>query len=121
MMRKAVAGALALLALGAIGAAYVIEQVGVTPRALAPYIEKRTSGHNPVIVKAGQVSAALLLRLDRGEPALPAALAVTLGAQPGAVGVDAAGAIMVAHVREGLTRHQDHGAPEDGGGDERSG
>jgi len=96
MMRKAMAGAVALLALGAIGAAYVVEQVGVTPRALAPYIEKRISGHNPVIVKAGQVSAALLLRLDRGEPALPAALAVTLGAQPGAVGVDAAGAIMVA-------------------------
>jgi len=96
MMRKAMAGALALLALGAIGAAYVVERVGVTPRALAPYIEKRTSGHNPVIVKAGQASAALLLRLDRGEPALPAGLAVTLGAQPGAVGVDATGAILVA-------------------------
>ena len=96
MMRKAVAGALALLAVGAIGAAWVVERVGVTPRALAPYIEKRTSGHNPTIVKAGQASAALLLRLDRGEPALPAALAVTLGAQPAAVGVDAPGAIAVA-------------------------
>ena len=96
MMRKAVAGAFALLAVGALGAAYVVERVGVTPRALAPYIEKRTSGHNPVIVKAGQVSAALLLRLDRGEPALPAALAVTLGAQPVAVGADAPGAIAVA-------------------------
>jgi len=96
MMHKAVAGALALLALGAIGAAYVVEQVGVTPRALAPYIEKRTSGHNPFIVKAGQASAGLLLQLDRGEPALPAALAVTLGAQPGAVGVDARGGIAVA-------------------------
>ena len=96
MMRKAVAGALALLALGAIGAAYVVEQVGVTPRALAPYIEKRTSGHNPFIVKTGQASAELLLQLDRGEPALPAALALTLGAQPGAVGVDARGGIAVA-------------------------
>ena len=96
MRRKAVAGALALLAVGAIGTAYLVERVGVTPRALAPYIEKRTSGHNPVIVKTGKASAALLLLLDRGEPALPTGLAVTLGAQPGAVGVDAAGAIAVA-------------------------
>jgi len=96
MMRKSVAGALALLVLGAAGAAYLVERVGVTPRALAPYIEKRTSGHNPVIVKAGQVSAALLLRLDRGEAALPADFAITLGAQPAAVGVNAPGAIEVA-------------------------
>lgn len=96
MMRKVAVGALALLALGAAGAAYVVERAGVTPRALAPYIEKRTSGHNPVIVKSGQMSAAVLMQLDRGEPALPADLAVTLGAQPVAAGVDVPGAIEVA-------------------------
>jgi parallel beta-helix repeat protein len=98
MMRKAVVGALALLVVGAVGAAWVVERVGVTPRALAPYIEKRTSGHNPVIVKAGQVSAAALLWLDRGDTALPPNLAptLTLGAQARAVGVDAPGAIEVA-------------------------
>ena len=34
---------------------------------------------------------------------------------------DHAGAVMVAPVREGLTRHQDHGEPEDRDGDQRSG
>ena len=35
------------------GAAAAIEHVGVMPRTLAPYIEKRSSGHNPAIVAAG--------------------------------------------------------------------
>lgn len=98
MMGKAVVGALALalLLVGAVGAALVVERVGVTPRALAPYIEKRTSGHNPVIVKAGQVSAATLLWLDRGAAAVPANIETTLGAQARAAGVDAPGAIDVA-------------------------
>jgi parallel beta-helix repeat protein len=96
MMRKAVVGALALLVVGAVGAAYLVEQAGVTPRALAPYIAKRTSGHNPIIVKAGEVTASTLLRLDRGEPALPLNLATTLGAQARAAGSDAPGAIDVA-------------------------
>ena len=29
-----------------------IDRVGVAPRTLAPYIEKRTSGHNPAISTA---------------------------------------------------------------------
>ena len=72
---------LAAAAAGA-GAVLYLQSQGVTPRALAPYILKRTSGHNAVIVGAGRFTAATLLRLDRGEPASHRLPALTLGAQP---------------------------------------
>lgn len=57
-----------LLAAGAATAILVaLEHVGVTPRALAPYVEKRSSGHNPVIVGTGLAASRVLLALDRGE------------------------------------------------------
>ncbi len=72
---------LALLAAGAMVMA--LQDRGITPRALAPYVAKRSSGHNPIIVGTGQWSAALLERLDRGAPG-PRELALpVLGAQPG--------------------------------------
>jgi hypothetical protein len=55
-----------LALLGMIAAVLLLQQRGITPRALAPYIAKRTSGHNGAIVGAGQWSAATLIRLDRG-------------------------------------------------------
>lgn len=58
---------LGLLGLGAAGAGAVfLQQQGITPRALAPYVAKRSSGHNSVIVGAGQRAAAMLTVLDRG-------------------------------------------------------
>jgi hypothetical protein len=59
-----------------------LQSEGVTPRALAPYILKRTSGHNELIEGAGRFTSSNLLRLDRGAggPYVPPAL--TLGAQP---------------------------------------
>ena len=76
--------ALALLALAAVGAvALVLQEKGVTPRALAPYVATRSSGHNPAIVHAGQVAARTLLALDRDEAGLPGALPAGFGAQPG--------------------------------------
>jgi len=70
------AGALALvLAVLAAGAVLLFLQgQGVTPRALAPYIAKRSSGHNPVIVGLGQRAAAALQALDRGTDPGPAPL-----------------------------------------------
>ena len=73
------------LVLGAAGAAAslsFLQSEGVTPRALAPYILKRTSGHNDLIEGAGRFASSTLLRLDRGTggPYVPPAL--TLGAQP---------------------------------------
>jgi hypothetical protein len=66
---------------GAAGLAY-LQSEGVTPRALAPYILKRTSGHNAVIEGAGRFVSATLLGLDRGQmvPYVPPGLRV--GAQP---------------------------------------
>lgn len=76
--------ALALLALaGALTAALLLQEKGVTPRALAPYVAKRTSGHNPTIVQAGQFAARTLVALDRGEPGLPGPLPTAFGAQSG--------------------------------------
>jgi hypothetical protein len=62
---------LGLLAAGA-GLLYLQEK-GIAPRTLAPYIEQRSSGHNPLIESAGRYAAALLVDLDRGEfePAVP--------------------------------------------------
>lgn len=73
---------LLLTAAGAAGGLYYLHSQGATPRALAPYLLKRTSGHNDVIVGAGRFAAATLLRLDRGAVAAYAPPALVLGAQP---------------------------------------
>jgi hypothetical protein len=69
-----------------------VDRVGVAPRTLAPYIEKRTSGHNPAIEGTGRRVAAVLMALDRtaGPVPLPA-LALSAGAQAQPAGKDAAG------------------------------
>lgn len=67
---------LALLGAGAV--LTVLTQQGITPRALAPYVEKRSSGHNSIIVGTGQWAAFIMTRLDRG-PAGPRALALLDG------------------------------------------
>jgi Right handed beta helix region len=73
---------LVLAAAAGAGSLYYLQSEGATPRALAPYILKRTSGHNSVITGTGRFTATTLLRLDRGDmdPYTPPAL--TLGAQP---------------------------------------
>jgi len=76
---------LLLLVLAAAGMALAvsfIEKSGITPRALAPYIAKRTGGHNPAIVGAGAVVAARLTTFDRGDSLPPPVLSTNLGAQP---------------------------------------
>lgn len=73
---------LALLAGSAIGA-YLIESIGVPPRALAPYIERRVSQHNPFIVKTGEWVASSLTSLDRGRQLEDIRPSLRIGAQPG--------------------------------------
>jgi hypothetical protein len=72
-----------------------VDRVGVAPRTLAPYIEKRTSGHNPAIEGAGRRVAAVLMALDRAAgdapPARLAALRMDAGAQAQPAGKDTAG------------------------------
>lgn len=71
--------ALAALAVAA------IERAGIPPRLLAPYIERRSSGHNVFVETTGRLAAQWLHRADRGDVAprttyppwaLPPALAV---------------------------------------------
>ncbi|MGV3652658.1 MAG: right-handed parallel beta-helix repeat-containing protein, partial [Noviherbaspirillum sp.] len=62
--------------------AWTVEHLGVTPRALGPYLERRASGHNPVIVAIGDWLSRTLLWLDRGPPPPPVAIRLRLGAQP---------------------------------------
>jgi hypothetical protein len=82
--------------LAAAGGLLYLQGQGITPRALAPYIEKRSSGHNALIEGAGRRIAAVLVGLDRGEPiplVLPPGFA---GAQPGAAGQDGGARKLVA-------------------------
>lgn len=105
-MKTAARLALGALVLGACAAAagvYALERAGVTPRVLAPYIERRSSGHNPAIVAAGQQAASLLRTLDRGAGQGPLAAAalnrLTLGAQPQAAGSARADGVLVTDLR----------------------
>ncbi len=77
---------IALALLAAVGVLLLLQERGITPRALAPYVEKRSSGHNGAIVGAGKWSAATLMGLDRGAPARPSILETrpiaAVGVQP---------------------------------------
>lgn len=85
-----VAAGLAVLVGAALAA--IVDHVGVAPRTLAPYIVKRTSGHNPFIVGASRRAAAMLVALDRGAAgAAPPRLSLNVGAQPRPAGQDAGG------------------------------
>jgi hypothetical protein len=81
-MRRALL-ALSLLGLaGGIATVLYLQSLGVPPRALGPYLALRTSGHNPLIVAAGQQAQRILLQLGRGNSAPAELPALTLGAQP---------------------------------------
>ncbi len=75
--------ALAGLIAAAGGLLYLQDQ-GITPRALAPYVEKRAQGHNAFIVGAGTRLGAALRHIDRGEPGPYALPALAVGAQAAA-------------------------------------
>jgi hypothetical protein len=72
---------LVLAGAAAVGGALVLQSLGVAPRALAPYVERRTSGHNPFIVGTGQWLARTLTALDRGPPQPFATGRLRIGAQ----------------------------------------
>jgi hypothetical protein len=56
----------------------VVEHIGQPPRSLGPYIERRATGHNAVIVAVGRGANQLLRFLDRGDesPSMPHNLGV---------------------------------------------
>ncbi len=82
--------------LAAAGGLLYLQGQGITPRALAPYIEKRSSGHNALIEGAGRRVAAVLVGLDRGETMPPAPPPGFAGAQPGAAGQEGGARKLVA-------------------------
>jgi hypothetical protein len=78
--------AVALLALLGVAVAaacvYFLQARGITPRALGPYLAKRSAGHNPLIVGTGAWLHETLVRLDRGAPEPVVLPALAAGAQP---------------------------------------
>jgi parallel beta-helix repeat protein len=71
-LRLAAAALAAVAILAVVASLVAIESLGVSPRLLAPYVERRSSGHHPMIEGTGRRIAAGLLWLDRGrvEPRL---------------------------------------------------
>lgn len=99
----------ALAVVGLVGAAAAIEHLGIAPRTLAPYIDKRSSGHNPTIVGLGRFVSDTLLALDRGTVPATADLALTLGAQAQPAGAGRPGGVLVAtpdELRAAIARAQ---------------
>ena len=84
------AAPLALLVLGSVAAAVALEQANVAPRQLGPYLERRASGHHPLISASGSWLGARMVALDRGSGARDTA-ALRLGAQDTPAGSDSEG------------------------------
>jgi hypothetical protein len=83
-LRHASLLALLGLAVATAGAVY-LQGLGVAPRALGPYLEQRSSGHNALVTQAGQWLRQALLSVDRGEPRSYDLPALAAGAQRSAI------------------------------------
>lgn len=46
---------------------YMLDSIGITPRSLGPYIERRSDGHNAIIETIGEKARQWLLYVDRGD------------------------------------------------------
>ncbi|VXC21413.1 right-handed parallel beta-helix repeat-containing protein [Massilia sp. 9I] len=76
----AVPAAFGLAVAGA--ALFWLQGEGVTPRALAPYLQQRAAGHNPLITGTGDWMAESLRSIDRGAEDLYVPANLVIGAQP---------------------------------------
>jgi parallel beta-helix repeat protein len=68
-----------LIGLGA--ALYSLDKIGITPRSLGPYIERRSDGHNALIEGIGKTANTWLTLADRGRQDL------AVGAWTGSAGI----------------------------------
>ncbi|MGJ7915205.1 right-handed parallel beta-helix repeat-containing protein [Massilia sp. LXY-6] len=76
-------GALALAGMAALAvAAWLLQERGIAPRTLGPYLARRSAGHNPLISTTGTWLQQVLTRLDRGAPEPLQLPALVAGAQP---------------------------------------
>lgn len=67
-------GGLGLALAAAAGATtlYYLDDAGITPRSLGPYVERRSEGHNSVFESIGQAASRWLVGADRGNQPLRA-------------------------------------------------
>jgi parallel beta-helix repeat protein len=61
---------LVLAAVAFVAVLYILDNAGITPRSLGPYIERRSDGHNPAIKTVGHAIRQWLVSADRGQPPL---------------------------------------------------
>ena len=74
--------AMACLALAlAAGFGFLVSRIGVAPRMLAPYLERRMEGHGGWLSDLGRRMAQQMMWLDRGVPQAPLPNAWHIGAQ----------------------------------------
>ena len=100
-------GTVALGVLGLAGAAGVLlylQGQGVTPRALAPWVEKRSTGHHELVASTGQWLGSTLRSLDRGAAAIAELPALTVGAQPAPTRDRAIGIEKIVHTTDEARR-----------------
>ncbi|MFL6709177.1 MAG: right-handed parallel beta-helix repeat-containing protein [Massilia sp.] len=76
---------LTVLALvGGVAALFVLQQLGVAPRVMARYVERRAEQHNAAIVAAAALASHTALLADRGAGTATLPFAPSFGAQPAA-------------------------------------
>jgi hypothetical protein len=78
----------------AVALVVALDRIGKAPRTLAPYIEKRSSGHNRFIEDTGSRVAAMLTALDRAPNDAEPRLELNVGAQARPAGTDAGGILV---------------------------
>jgi len=114
LLRHLALGVVAAGACIAAAALLALDRAGVRPGALAAYVEQRSSGHNRLIVGAGQAIGSSLRALERGPAAqadrLPDLERLAIGAQPQAVG-EAGPADAIVHDVDALRAAMARAAP----------
>ncbi len=101
LLRLALAGALAGVA-GAGVVLFVLQDRGIAPRVLGPYLGLRSTGHNPIIEAVGATTKSTLIRLDRGDAQLAPVPPLALGAQPRAAATNSAGREVMVDSADGV-------------------
>lgn len=96
---------LVLTALCGVIALTVLHRSAITPRALGPYVERRSDGHHAVIETTGLAVKQVLLRLDRGQaPLRPLAWSGRIGMQANGVPARAGNQVVLVSDTAGLLR-----------------
>jgi|SRR5450830_356194 len=111
--KRSVIGIAVLALAGGAAALFALQQLGVAPRVLARYVERRAEKHNNGVVAAAGLAAHAALLADRGTGTAALPFALTIGAQPVSPASTATGReTVVASVAE-LAAAVEHAGPGD--------